>query len=336
MYCIKCGKKNIPSYAFCYNCGTALVQPAESNPASSESGTNPGPSYPLDNPSAPPSSANPPPAAGPTWSPPSGPPYNSAPPPEVFQPPVGGPYGTPAPYEPGWRPPFPYGYPPIPRRGETQHFPVASNGKPFIVLDHPEAFHSYKNKDGKQIYAAFATFQARFLAAMFDTILIFIPLQFVAWLAVFVFDGPLLQRVVEATRSGNQNQFNQELNNALPGWVTLAIFTGHLLYCVLMTWLFGGQTLGKKLLRIKIIRQDGNKPDFYTALTRNLFGYCWGLGAVAVSLGAVGTLLGFFLQIMVLFGFSAAFSNKQKRGWHDRLAETMVVGKNELVQGVNY
>ncbi|MEI6046209.1 MAG: zinc ribbon domain-containing protein, partial [Chloroflexota bacterium] len=29
MYCIRCGKKNVPDALFCYNCGTQLLQGAE-------------------------------------------------------------------------------------------------------------------------------------------------------------------------------------------------------------------------------------------------------------------------------------------------------------------
>lgn len=346
MYCIKCGKKNIPGYAFCYNCGAALVKPEESELTGAESDTEVDVIPPSqETPTSRPENTQPNPSwsgAPPNWPPP-GNPYGSTPdqygaPPPRFDPPAGGPYGTPGPYEPGnrWRPPFPYGYPPFPRRGEVQRFPVAANGKPYIVLDHPEAFLAYKNKDKKQVYAAFATIRARFYAAFIDTFIIYLPLQFLAMIGLVFFDSGLRQRIVEATQSGDQAQANADLSTALPGWVSLAILTVYLLYCVLMTWKAGGQTLGKKILRIKIIRKDGTAPDFNTALVRNLFGYSWGLGTVAVQLDAFWVILGFCLQLMVLIGFSSAFSHPQKRGWHDRLADTYVVGRNELVQGVNY
>ncbi len=333
MYCIKCGKKNISGYAFCYNCGAQLLTPQELEAlhskatAEAEQATTPGTERPA---GASPEESSPPPVV-PPW-------FGSGPGGPNWTPPPGGPYGTPGQYEPGtgWRPPFPYGYPPLPRRGETQRFPVAPNGKPFIVLDHPESFHDYKNKDDKQVYAAFATFQARFYAVLIDTLLIFMPLQLLAILGVVIFDDGLRQRVAEAARVRDQTQLNLEFNNAVPGWLTLAVLTAYLLYCVLMTWRAGGQTIGKKLLRIKIIRKDGTTPDFVTALSRNLFGYCLGLSGVAATLGSGGALFGLGLQIMVLLGFSSAFSNPKRQGWHDRLAETLVVGRNELVQGVNY
>jgi uncharacterized RDD family membrane protein YckC len=122
----------------------------------------------------------------------------------------------------------------------------------------------------------------------------------------------------------------------MPGWATIAIFTITLVYSVLMTWKGGGQTLGKRILKIKIINKDGQPPNFQSALTRNLFGYAYGLGTVAFVLGGFGAIIGFCLQMMVFGGYTAAFFNRQRRGWHDRLAETYVVSKAELVQGVNY
>jgi uncharacterized RDD family membrane protein YckC len=242
--------------------------------------------------------------------------------------------GNPAASRPDFRPPYPYGYPPVPRRTETQRFPVAANGKPFVVIDHPEAFHAYKKADGKQVYAAFATMQARIMAALFDTCILFLPLQTIATFILVSFNQEA-QRALEAmTTSPDQSQL-EEINAMMPGWGILAVYTITLAYSVLLTWKWG-QTLGKRVLRIKIIGKDGGRPSFQAALNRNLFGYAYGLGSVAFGLDGFGTLIGFCLQFMVFAGFSAAFFNRQHRGWHDRLAETYVVGKTELVQGENY
>lgn len=322
VYCINCGKQNIPDFDFCYNCGAKLVKPAEMSygpgPADTASPTGQNPS-----PEPTPAPTNPPPYAGP-FNQPSGP--NLRPP---------GYSNSPSPTNPNFRPPYPYGYPPLPRRNEVQRFPVAANGKPFVVIDHPEAFYEYKTAEGKQVYASFATLQARIMAALFDTCLLYLPLQIAAVTILVNINQEVQQKLQALTSSPDQEQI-QEINSYMPGWATLAIFTLTLLYCVLMTWKGGGQTLGKRVLRIKIIDKDGRTPNFQTALTRNMFGYAYGLGTVAFMLGGFGTITGAFLQLMVFAGFTAAFFNRQRRGWHDRLAETYVVGKTELVQGVNY
>ncbi len=229
-----------------------------------------------------------------------------------------------------------YSQPPLPDPNQPVRYQTAPNGEPYVVKDHPEAFLPYKNTDGKQVYASYAILRARIFAAMIDTLLLYIPLQIVAWLVVIMTTSAIQQKLAQATSRFSQDELGQDINNAMPAWLSLALLTVFMLYCLLMTWRGKGQTLGKRILRIKVIRLDGSPPDFQTALTRNLFGYSWGLGGLFFQYGSAGATVGFILQLMVLIGFSAAIYDKQKRGWHDRLADTLVVGKQEIVQGINY
>ena len=66
-----------------------------------------------------------------------------------------------------------------------------------------------------------------------------------------------------------------------------------------------GQTVGKKLMGVKVVRQDGKPIDLTTAITRYI-GY--------VISGAV-----------LCLGYLSVAFNRQKLGWHDRLAKTYVV-----------
>jgi len=66
-----------------------------------------------------------------------------------------------------------------------------------------------------------------------------------------------------------------------------------------------GQTVGKKLMGIKVVRQDDKAIDLTTAITRYI-GY--------LISGAVFGL-----------GYLSVAFNRQKLGWHDRLAKTYVV-----------
>src|SRR3954463_12032363 len=113
VYCINCGKQNKSDFDFCYNCGAKLVK--------SSSTDAPGPETPAGQ--SPDQDKTPPFATNPTPPPPQPGPYS--------QPTEAGPVppptytGSPASSRPDFRPPYPYGYPPIPRRTETQRFPVA-------------------------------------------------------------------------------------------------------------------------------------------------------------------------------------------------------------------
>lgn len=329
VYCINCGKPNSPEFEFCYNCGAKLVKNATTGASGPIPPDDSDPTSQSEPETTSPVAVSPAPTPAPPLYQPG--PFGQSTEPGSIAPPT---YTGPASTRPDFRPPYPYGYPPIPRRTETQRFPTAANGKPYVVLDHPEAFYGYKDADGKQVYAAFATMQARIMAALFDTCILFLPLQTIATFLLVSSNLDAQRALQSMTTSPDQAQL-AEINAMMPGWAILAIYTVTLAYSVLLTWKWG-QTLGKRVLRIKIIDKDGKPPSFQAALNRNLFGYAYGLGSVAFGLDGFGIVVGFCLQLMVVAGFSAAFFNRQRRGWHDRLAETYVVGKTELVQGENY
>jgi len=75
-------------------------------------------------------------------------------------------------------------------------------------------------------------------------------------------------------------------------------------YYILLWVNWDGQSIGKRLLKIKIIRVDGRKMDVRTAILR-YFAYC---------IFAIPLLLGFFWIIW-----------KEKQGWHDKIAGTVAV-----------
>ena len=76
---------------------------------------------------------------------------------------------------------------------------------------------------------------------------------------------------------------------------------------VLYRWLMiaiRGQTIGKRLMKIKVVRPDGKPPGLATAALRELVGK------------HISTA--FFLGYIWILG-------EQRRGWHDLIAETYVV-----------
>jgi uncharacterized RDD family membrane protein YckC len=68
---------------------------------------------------------------------------------------------------------------------------------------------------------------------------------------------------------------------------------------------FGGQTVGKMVLGLRVVRRDGHSLTSWNALRR-----------------ALGMLLS---GLPGLAGFLWAGFDLQRRGWHDRLAGTLVV-----------
>lgn len=76
------------------------------------------------------------------------------------------------------------------------------------------------------------------------------------------------------------------------------------LYAVL-SWRFGGQTLGMRPWRLRVVRADGGVPDWRQASLRYL--------AATLSLALFG------------LGFLAAALDRDRRAWHDRLSGTALV-----------
>lgn len=71
-------------------------------------------------------------------------------------------------------------------------------------------------------------------------------------------------------------------------------------------WVYwNGQTPGKKVMKIKIIREDGKKFDIMTGVLRY----------VGYIISSIALFLGYFWVIW----------DPKKQGWHDKIAGTVVV-----------
>ena len=74
------------------------------------------------------------------------------------------------------------------------------------------------------------------------------------------------------------------------------------------TWYFlthqNGQTLGKMLMHIRVIKKDGSPIDDATAIVR---------------------YIGYYISCIIIIGVLWAFWDENKQGWHDKVANTLVV-----------
>lgn len=70
-------------------------------------------------------------------------------------------------------------------------------------------------------------------------------------------------------------------------------------------WVHGGQTVGMRAWRIRVVREDGRPLKWPRAAAR------FGLGLLAALPAGLGLWWGIF--------------DARKRGWHDRLTDTRVV-----------
>jgi uncharacterized RDD family membrane protein YckC len=74
------------------------------------------------------------------------------------------------------------------------------------------------------------------------------------------------------------------------------------------TWYFltrqNGQTPGKMLMHIRVVKKDGSQVDDATAIVR---------------------YIGYYISCIIVIGVLWAFWDDNKQGWHDKVANTLVV-----------
>ncbi|HEX8098073.1 MAG TPA: RDD family protein [Pyrinomonadaceae bacterium] len=108
------------------------------------------------------------------------------------------------------------------------------------------------------LHFALASIGNRFLACAIDH-----TIQVVALLLV----------VIAFLLLAEYAKFGRELTD-LPKWVyvvmLLLIFLIQSLYFVVFEWVWGGQTPGKRWLKLRVIREDGRPVTFWEASVRNL------------------------------------------------------------------
>jgi uncharacterized RDD family membrane protein YckC len=78
-----------------------------------------------------------------------------------------------------------------------------------------------------------------------------------------------------------------------------------LAYYIVLLPMWNGQTVGKRLMRVRVVKTDGGSITIATAVIR---------------------YIGYIINSLVIFiGWIWAFFDSQKQGWHDKIAGTLVV-----------
>lgn len=110
-----------------------------------------------------------------------------------------------------------------------------------------------------------------------------------------------LEEIIKFFKTGSANSIEapSEIVEKLIGVAALIIYFG------LMTYFWNGQTLGKKIMKIRVISLKKEKLTFWQSVERSL-----GYGASALEAG---------------FGFIQVIWDENRQAVHDRIAETAVV-----------
>lgn len=113
--------------------------------------------------------------------------------------------------------------------------------------------------------------------------------------------------------------------------VTITLYIG---YFVVFATLNKGQTLGKKLLKIRVVNKNNDKPSIWNMLVRSLFIY--NIISILFSTVAVNflnintftyiyTTLGYIEYFVIIISFFMVIYKKDGRGLHDMMAGTNVI-----------
>lgn len=152
---------------------------------------------------------------------------------------------------------------------------------------------------------ALASIGNRFLAVAIDHFIQYFAMIILAW--IFLFAAGL--------GSSESSDLLEEVTNEAPKWmiaimiiVLFLVFTG---YFVMFEWLWNGQTPGKRLLKLRVIREDGRPITFWEALARNI-------------IRLFDTFPGFVLPIYSI-GLISIFMNSRDQRVGDLFAGTVVI-----------
>lgn len=153
---------------------------------------------------------------------------------------------------------------------------------------------------------ALASIGNRFLAVAIDHFIQYFSIFVVAWAIVFWTNAATNFFQKESVGSVFEEMSKWTL--AILIIIVFLIFSG---YFVFFEWLWNGQTPGKKLLKLRVIREDGRPITLWEAMARNL-------------LRIFDAVPGFFLPVYSV-GLIAIFLSSRDRRIGDMFAGTVVV-----------
>jgi uncharacterized RDD family membrane protein YckC len=147
----------------------------------------------------------------------------------------------------------------------------------------------------------------RFLAVAIDHFIQYLSIFLIAW-ALTSLTG--LSNTVE--ESGGAYSVLQEMPKWTLAILTIIVFLIFSGYFVFFEWIWNGQTPGKRLMKLRVIREDGRPVTLWEALARNL-------------LRLFDMLPGFLIPPVYSIGLIAIFLSRRDQRIGDVFAGTVVI-----------
>ncbi|MCY3916648.1 MAG: RDD family protein [Chloroflexi bacterium] len=151
-----------------------------------------------------------------------------------------------------------------------------------------------------------ASISKRWLAIVIDGFLVAIAT------VLLLVAGGALAPLDAAMASADEAAVSEAFSTFQSNTLTVNLLISAVYNVTLMVW-FNGQTLGKMMLRLRVVKKRGGRITVLDALLRNVFGY--------------------MISQIFLLGYLWALFDAEKQTWHDKMAGTVVVEERRAVSG---
>lgn len=117
------------------------------------------------------------------------------------------------------------------------------------------------------------------------------------------------------------------------------ILIGIIYYIIIPNFIWKGQTLGKKICKIQVIKEDGSDVTLSTLILREMIGSTFLEGGIIITatylrkilpligLGYLSTPWSYLAYGLTIISIIYAYFNPLTQSLHDKLAKTIVVNK---------
>ena len=135
-----------------------------------------------------------------------------------------------------------------------------------------------------QLEFALASIGNRFLAVAIDHFIQYVSILLIAWFFLSI----------AGFGSSDVADAPDRLMSEMPKWtiavliiVLFLVFAG---YFIVFEWLWNGQTPGKRLLKLRVIREDGRPLTLWEAVARNLLRICDAVPGFVLPVYSIGLI----------------------------------------------
>ena len=135
----------------------------------------------------------------------------------------------------------------------------------------------------------------------------------------------------EYTEETYKLNYDLQKSNLYTNVVSITLYIG---YFIIFATLNKGQTLGKKLLKIKVVNKEEKKPSVWNMFVRSLFIYNLASAIFSVvfinflgisTFTNIYTTIGYIEFFVIIISFFMVTYKKDGRGLHDMMARTNVI-----------